>query len=32
MIAKILLALPFFTVVVLLLLGLAGMLFKKNLV
>ena len=32
MIAKILLALPFFTVVVLLLLGLSGMLFKKNLV
>ena len=32
MIAKILLALPFFTVVVLLLLGLAGMLFKKNLI
>ena len=32
MIAKVLLALPFVTVAVLLLLGLAGMLFKKNLV
>ncbi len=32
MIAKILLALPFFTVVVLFLLGLSGMLFKKNLI
>ena len=32
MTGKILLALPFFTVVVLFLLGLAGMLFKKNLV